>query len=490
MKKCAKTFFLILWIALLTGTGLWYALFAERTATFDPAENRELAAAPKFTFSTFWNRELSDALEDYLLDRFWARNTAMSAAGTLKDLASIATYEDSLAIMAGSKDALSGDAPATDDLEQMVNDMLSKPDPVVPPTPPKEEDPTESVEPGAPIEPPESEDPTAPPTEPNPVPEPEGRPAPDPKPAANIEDFPLYPSILSVSGGKTSIWNSYNRTNALAVASVLGRVSALLPEDGRLVYTMVPQSYIGNNYLSTGNKEFFTSQTEEIVHAFTPDNVTALSTAAILDEHIKAGEYVYFRSDMHWTPEGTYLVYREMAEAAGITPTEWEDFNITVEEPFLGTYYRDNPTDYMAANPDSLTLVSPSFELEWRRTTSPDEYKLIPFLNENARANDRYTVYLSGPAGPWTYAKSDNGIEENCLVITDSFGLAFIPMIATNYGETHYLDPRYYNRETVGYTVKEMIEKHNIRDVYVVVGDLHSYSSDFILKQLSGQLGD
>jgi len=332
------------------------------------------------------------------------------------------------------------------------------------------------------------------PAEPEPAPEPEpvpsARPKPQAKPAANVEDYPLYPAILSVSGGKTSVWQSFDRKNALAVASVLGRVSALLPDDGRLVYTMVPQSYIGNNYLSTGNKEYFTSQTEEIVHAFTPDNVTALSSAAILDEHIKAGEYVYFRSDMHWTPEGTYLVYREMAAAAGITPTEWEDFNIAVEEPFLGTYYRDNPTDYMAANPDSLTLVSPAFDLEWRRTIAPGEYKLIPFLNENARANDRYTVYLGGPAGPWTYAKSDNGIEENCLVITDSFGLAFVPMIATNYGETHYLDPRYYNYETVGCTVKEMIEKHNILDVYVVVGDLHSYASNFLLTQLAGQLGD
>jgi len=459
MKKNVRSLFLLLWILLLAGTGLWYLFFAEKEAAYDAAENRELSAAPEFSFSAFWNGDLSDALEDYLLDRFWARNTAMSAAGKLKDFASIATYEDSLAIMEGSKDALSDSAPDAGELDQMVDDLLSST-----------------------------------PAEPEPAPEPEpvpsARPKPQAKPAANVEDYPLYPAILSVSGGKTSVWQSFDRKNALAVASVLGRVSALLPDDGRLVYTMVPQSYIGNNYLSTGNKEYFTSQTEEIVHAFTPDNVTALSSAAILDEHIKAGEYVYFRSDMHWTPEGTYLVYREMAAAAGITPTEWEDFNIAVEEPFLGTYYRDNPTDYMAANPDSLTLVSPAFDLEWRRTIAPGEYKLIPFLNENARANDRYTVYLGGPAGPWTYAKSDNGIEENCLVITDSFGLAFVPMIATNYGETHYLDPRYYNYETVGCTVKEMIEKHNILDVYVVVGDLHSYASNFLLTQLAGQLGD
>ena len=482
MKKQEKAFFLLLWAALLICTGAWYLFFAEKEATFDSTENRTLAAAPTFTLSAFIDGNLSDTLEDYLLDRFWARDPAMSLAGKLKDLASIATYEDSLAVQGGSRDELSGDAPDLDELEDMISGMLT-------PDPPVSSDPVPET-PEAPAEDPSAVPDPAPSEPAEPEPDPATRPAPEPKPAANAEDFPLYPAILSVSAGKTSVWQSYNRTNAIAVASVLGRVAALLPEDSRLVYTMVPQSYIGNNYLATGSKEYFTSQTEEIVHAFTPDHVTAISAADVLDEHIKAGEYVYFRSDMHWTPEGTYLVYREMAEAAGITPTEWEDFTITVEEPFLGTYYRDNPTDYMAKNPDSLTLVTPSFDLEWRRITAPDEYKLIPFLDENARSNDRYTVYLGGPAGPWTYAKSDNGIEKNCLVITDSFGLAFIPMIATNYGETHYLDPRYYNYETVGYTVKEMIEKHHIQDVYVVVGDLHSYSSNFLLKQLAGQLGD
>ena len=38
--------------------------------------------------------------------------------------------------------------------------------------------------------------------------------------------------------------------------------------------------------------------------------------------------------------------------------------------------------------------------------------------------------------------------------------------------------------------VADMIKKYNIKDVYVVVGDLHAYSSGFLLTQLSNQLGD
>ena len=193
---------------------------------------------------------------------------------------------------------------------------------------------------------------------------------------------------------------------------------------------------------------------------------------------------------MHWNPYGSYLVYSEMAKQAGKVPCSYtDDFELTVESPFRGTYYRDNPSAYMGVEPDVLDLLMPKFDLEWRRITSGDEYKLIDFLDFNARANDRYTVYLGGPAGPWTYAECDNGQEENCLVITDSFGLGFIPFLTTNYGQVHYYDARYFSQDATGCTVAEMMEKYAIQDIYVVVGDLHSFDSSFILSSVNNQLG-
>ena len=97
-----------------------------------------------------------------------------------------------------------------------------------------------------------------------------------------------------------------------------------------------------------------------------------------------------------------------------------------------------------------------------------------------------YGIWLSGGS----IAECDNGKEDNCLVITDSFGLAFVPMVTQNYKQVHYYDPRYFDKNTVGGSVADMIRKYNIKDVYVVVGDLHSYSSGFLINQLSKQLGD
>jgi hypothetical protein len=135
-----------------------------------------------------------------------------------------------------------------------------------------------------------------------------------------------------------------------------------------------------------------------------------------------------------------------------------------------------------------LDLVQPSFPTEVRRITAKDEYIILDYIDYNARDNDRYTMYLGGPAGPWTYVVSDNGQTENCLVITDSFGMCYMPFLTTNYNEVHYYDARYYSYDAVGYTVAEMIEKHNIQDIYVIVADFHAFNSSFIITNANKHL--
>jgi 16S rRNA (cytosine967-C5)-methyltransferase len=77
---------------------------------------------------------------------------------------------------------------------------------------------------------------------------------------------------------------------------------------------------------------------------------------------------------------------------------------------------------------------------------------------------------------------------ENCLVLTDSFGLSFVPFLTGNYKQVHYYDPRYYDEAAVGHTVAEMIEKYDIRDIYVVVGGLHCFESSFLITKANKQL--
>ena len=182
-------------------------------------------------------------------------------------------------------------------------------------------------------------------------------------------------------------------------------------------------------------------------------------------------------------------MYSQMAARAGKELVSYMgDFDITVEEPFRGTYYRDNPSAYMNVEPDTLELLMPKIPVEYREITGKDQYKVIDFLDMNASPNDRYAVYLGGPGGPWRYVECGNEETENCLVVTDSFGLTVIPFLTGNYKQVHYYDARYYYKAAVGYSVAEMIEKYNIHDIYVIIADFHSFNSGFLMNTANWHL--
>lgn len=498
MKSFFIKCFVALWLVLLSVLGVYYIFFAPTESAYSEEENRNLAAFPDYDISSLISGDFMSNIETYLLDRFPGRNTVISKTNKMKSFLSLATHEEYMLIADGPKDQLDSEE-YLEDIDSLLQELAkASPTPASTPAPTATQAPTASPSPeptasAAPeLTPAATTSPTVTPTAtptPTPSPTPSENPPIEQKTAVNESDFPETLGVYMQADGKLSTISTYSRTNVMAVTAVLNRYAGLLPENGKLMFTVVPQSVYANRFVNAQNKESFYADWDDVVNGFGSNNVYAFDTAEILTDAIKEGSYVYFRTDMHWNPYGSYLVYREMAARAGVEPCNYDTgFTHSMEEPFRGTYYRDNPSAYETVTPDSLDLLMPNNPLEWRRTTGKDTYKLIDFLDFNAKKNDRYTVYLGGPAGPWTYAEVESDAKENCLLLTDSFGLGYLPFLTANYKQVHYYDPRYFDKNTVGYTVAEMIEKHNIQDIYVVIGDLHSFKSSFILSYANDQL--
>lgn len=473
-RRKKKTFLpiicILLWVSAITVLGCYYIFAAPRDSAYSEEENRTLAGFPEVSVENIFSGSFGQQMEEYLLDHFPGRSSVIAATNKWQNLVSFASHEEYLLIAEGPQDLLD-----SEDYESELDDLLSGFDGEATEAPEATEEVTQATT--VPTEA-ATEAPKAP--EDPPI---------EPKPEKKVEDFPgLFNMYLDTGSGDVA-YQSVGRSKVAAVTAVLNKYAALLPEDGKLMFTMVPQSTHANRFINAKNPVRFHGDWDDLVNGLGSDNVYAFDAADILTPAMRNGEYVYFRTDMHWTPYGSYLVYSQMAQRAGKTPCSYaEDFTVTVEDPFRGTYYRDNPAAYMRVEADKLELLMPKSPLEWRRITAGDEYKLIDFLNMDAKANDRYTVYLGGPAGPWTYAEIDNSQTENCLVVTDSFGLSFIPFLTANYKQVHYYDPRYYDYAAVDYTVADMIEKYNIQDIYVVVGDLHCFDSSFLITKANKQL--
>ena len=476
-KRMLPKAFLAFWMVLLVALGSYYIFLAPRDGAYSEEENRTLAGFPKISFGSVFSGQFGKDFETYLLDHFPVRNVVISGANKAQNLMSFASHDEYLLIAEGVKDPLDqGDYK--DDLDDLLSGLVpgttTVPPTTVTVTQPSGNVPTTTVPPQTTVP-----APTEPPEDPPIV----------QKPTASLDDFDAYLGMYMNIGSGDAAVMSYNKENVAAVTAVLNKYAALLPENGKLMFTMGPPSYMVNRYVNASTKNGFYNTWDELINAMGSDNVYAFDSAEILAGHIENGEYVAFRTDNHWTPYGAYQVYSYMAAQAGKELCSYpDDFTITVEDPFRGTYYRDNPAAYMNVLPDVLELVLPKIGVEFRQITGKDEYKVIPFLNMNANSNDRYAVYLSGPGGPWRYVECDNAETENCLVVTDSFGLTVIPYLTSNYKQVHYYDARYYDYGTVGYSVAEMIEKYNIQDIYVIVADFHTFNSGFLMSNANYHL--
>jgi len=483
MKNLFRTLFVLAVLACLLALGIYYPLAAPKEASFSESENRNLAAFPDVKASLM-KSSLDSDIETYLLDRFPGRDSLVSLSQKLKDRLSFASYEEYLQTAQEQKDPTADD-DIDDALGELIGQLTVTPKATATPTNTPTETPSPTPEPTLPPEI------TATPT-PSLTPPPSPTPAENPpivaKEPADVKQFAAtLRNYMSVDGVETA-FGTYPRDNVQAFISVLNKYAETLPENGKLMYVIAPHSTYVNRFKNTSQNGYMKSESVAMINALSNDNVYAFDAYEILSEHIKQGEYVSFRADHHWTAYGAYLVCSQMLLRAGKIPCDFQsDLTHTFESNFLGTIYRDHPSEDLKKQADTLELVEPLFPHELRKITGKDTYKVIPFLNMNAPSNDRYAVYLGGIGGPWIYVESDNGQTENALVIMDSFGLSAFPTLMQSYKQVHYYDPSYYDYNTVGYTVSEMIEKYNITDIYVILADFHTYKSSYIIKNANSQ---
>ncbi len=445
------------WILTLGGLFVYYVAFAPRDESYSATENRMLSPMPTVSAENIFGSHngqnwqsgnFSADFEAYLVDAFPLRTHAISFSQAVRTRASVATYDDFVRFSQGQQDPLQGGAellpapslPQPDNLPQ--NDIATQQTP--------------SSQDGG-------EAPLA-------IPQ---------KPEPNLADWPASMGVHMQIDGQISTQRAYSQNSVHIVAQYLNEFASLLPQDGQLAFIMVPQSVVANRFLAAEEDDNMYSDFEDFIYAFTADNVQAISATKILGEAMKQGEYVYFRSDMHWNTYGTYLVYAQAVQALGRAPTPWSAYTITAEEPFLGTYHRDNPSSYFTSNPDRLDLYELPGNVTMQRASGGGTFVQLPLLDMNAAQNDRYTVFMGGPSNYTILsAEEQNGQEGNCLVITDSFGLSFVPLLTGQYEEVHYVDPRYY--DITNGSLTQLAEQHGFTDCYVVLGDLHSFDNNFL----------
>ena len=173
-------------------------------------------------------------------------------------------------------------------------------------------------------------------------------------------------------------------------------------------------------------------------------------------------EYLYFKSDHHWTQRGAYYAYRAFAESVGLEPTPLEDFDYGIHnDSYNGSLYQYTHDERVKTFIDTIETFNSRKEYTMTVTTSTG----YTFTTSSAivAGNKTYANFISGD-NPYTVINvPENPQDKNILVLKDSFGNAFVPFLCEHYGNIFVVDVRYS-----AFNLHEHLSDNGITDIVFV----------------------
>lgn len=208
---------------------------------------------------------------------------------------------------------------------------------------------------------------------------------------------------------------------------------------------------------------------EKLTIGYVRDNLNTrvkfVSAEDTLEEH--KDEYIYYRTDHHWTANGAYYGYVVLANALGLTPNTKDAYDIeTASTDFYGTMYSNAPT--FTAKPDEIILYN---KKGGEYTVDIPEKNIVldsVYNRENLNIKDKYTTYLDGNHS-FVRIKSNSDNHEKIIVVKDSYSHALLPLLADHYDEIIVVDLRYYKSP-----VSELAKEEDVSKIVLI------YNADFI----------
>lgn len=200
-------------------------------------------------------------------------------------------------------------------------------------------------------------------------------------------------------------------------------------------------------------------------------------------------EYLYFRTDHHWTALGAYYAYCQYCQAAGLTPTPLSSYQTQEFPGFLGTFYNDtNKCSQMQNNPDTVTAYLPrSSGVTMTVTdTNGNVFENIPVIYDEstAPASLKYGAFIMGDNRSTVITNPTVTDGKSCVVVKESFGNAFIPFLADHYQTIYVVDYRYWQ----GGSLTDFVRSNGVTDV-IFCNNLSAIRSSALMGDIQKNLG-
>ena len=433
---------LILWIAAAV-----LALLPVFRPSYSEVEKRELKKFPKFSFSSLASGDYFDEISLWFSDTFPLRDGFVSLNTKITNTFGI------------NKVQVHGDIQQGDEIPDITSsEQVSSID-------------TSEIE-----------------SEVEVMVTPEPEPVPEPEPEPQLPAVEQLGAMLIVDNAAYEYYN-FNQATADNYAATVNRAAAIL--DGKSkVYDMIiptsmaitlPESYSGSTNSSDQKKAI------DYMYSLISPNVSKIDVYSTLLAH--KDEYIYFRTDHHWTSLGAYYAYRDLMTAKGAVPAELSAFKEYKFEGFLGSFYAESGQKPSLGNTPDYVLAYEPTQLQKIHTFTKSgeiDYSIVSDGNKLSAAN-KYLSFVCGdhPYGIMTNPTITDG--SSCLVIKESFGNAMVAYLTQNYQNVYVVDYRYINQVFPG-TLRQFVHERGIQDV-MFINNVSATRSPALVNAMSAFVG-
>ncbi len=418
-------------------------LFNADKPTVSFIENRNLAQKPEFSFTELFSGRYFRGLEEYYSDTFIKRENMVKASKSMKDTITLDDPGITLVVVNQNKTPEVNENPTP--VQTPIKEVVV---PSIEPTKNPNEEPGKTSEPIPTTTPTLTPEPTQPPKE-----------------FGEDDEVGYY---LIVDGKAVQVFK-FNRKSIDNYARIVNKYSEILPEDVKIYSMIAPTA--GEFVKLRKYKDIMDSQNDAMDYLYgkLDKRIETVNVYDKLNKH--KDEYIFFKTDHHWTPLGAYYGYTAFAEKAGLEATEIDKYEVRVVENFLGSSYRKTLNEELKKNPDTINVLMPFTKCEYKmyyKDTVKERDIINFYYDKEGKDQNKYLIFLSSGGATWASIKTEVKNGKKILVMKDSFGNTLVPFLLPHYEEIYVVDNRFYNKNITGFDIPEFMAEHEINELLFI----------------------
>lgn len=268
-----------------------------------------------------------------------------------------------------------------------------------------------------------------------------------------------------VYGKENMLFEKYNAVNAEQLQKNIGFIKEFANGKDNITFSVIPSAYeIYRENLPYGITMVDQQAKTKEIYESLAGTVKTIDLYPSLIENKE--NYIYYRTDHHWTTKGAYIAYQKYCEEKGLIPVLVNFDDAVKVQDFYGTYF--NKSKNTSLTPDTLMY----FDFPITATVNGEVKDNYLDLNSFEK-RDKYAAFLYGNNGI-TVLKSKEKAGQNgkILVIKDSFSNCFAPFLTYNYDEVYIVDLR-----SLPMGLNELLANNEFKDILIMY-NFKNFESD------------